>query len=188
MNYLEREYAGGVLTDLDEIRRLTAMHQAELLAFQRHLNVHRYPDGPFRILSRTVEKQIDCTACANCCRATQVSLSDLDVGAIARYLGIEPREVIRQYTIPDPEDSRGRVLRQTKSGCIFLDQNLCMVYEARPRACRDFPHLAGGGRSLGGRIPSIFKRAGMCPIVYNVLDAYKKLIGYHPARRLTGVA
>jgi len=170
----------GVLTDLVEIRRLTAIHQAENLAFQRHLNAHHYPDGPFRILSRTVERQIDCTACANCCRRTEVSLSDLDIAAAARYLGIEPRDVIRQYTVPDPEDSTARVLRHTKDGCAFLDGNLCMVYEARPRACRDFPYLAVGARSLGSRMPSVFKRACICPIVYNVLESYKRLIGYHP--------
>ena len=33
-------------------------------------------------------------------------------------------------------------------------------------------------RSLGSRLPSVFKRASICPIVYNVLESYKKLIGY----------
>jgi hypothetical protein len=120
-----------VLTDLAEIRRLTAANQAENLAFQRHLAAHHYPAEPFRILCRTVEKQIDCMACANCCRQTQVGLSSPDIGAIARYLVIEPQEVIRRYTTPDPDDSRAKVLRHTKDGCVFLDTNLCMVYEAR---------------------------------------------------------
>jgi len=109
-----------------------------------------------------------------------VGLSDFDIDTVARYLGIEPVEVIRQYTTPDPDDSTARVLRHTEDGCIFLDGNLCMVYEARPRACREFPHLATGARSLGSRMPSVFKRACFCPIVYNVLESYKKLIGYHP--------
>jgi hypothetical protein len=37
---LQPEYAEGVVTDLGEIRRFTAIHQAENLAFQRHLNTH----------------------------------------------------------------------------------------------------------------------------------------------------
>jgi hypothetical protein len=78
-------------------QRLTTMNRKENLAFQRHLAAHHYPEGPFRILSRSVEKQIDCTACANCCRQTQVGLSDLDIVMIARYLGTEPAEVIRRY-------------------------------------------------------------------------------------------
>jgi Fe-S-cluster containining protein len=170
----------GVVTDLVEIHRLTEIHRAENLAFQRHLNAHHVPDGPFRILSRTVAERIDCTACANCCRHTEVTLSDFDIAAIAEHLRLAPADVIRQYTVSDPEDSAGRVLRHTKDGCIFLDGTLCMVYEARPRACRDFPHLGSGVRSLGSRLPSVFKRASICPIVYNVLESYKKLIGYHP--------
>lgn len=100
--------------------------------------------------------------------------------AIAEHLRLAPADVIRQYTVPDPEDSAGRVLRHTKAGCIFLDGTLCMVYEARPRACRDFPHLGSGVRSLGSRLPSVFKRASICPIIFNVLESYKELIGYHP--------
>ena len=171
-----------MLTDLAEIRRLTTMNRKENLAFQRDLAAHHYPEEPFRILCRTVEKQIDCTACANCCRQTLVGVSNLDIERVARYLGTEPVEVVRQYTIPDPDDSTARVLRHTKDGCTFLDGNLCMIYEARPHACREFPHLATSARSLGSRMPSVFKRACLCPIVYNVLESYKKLIGYrsHP--------
>jgi len=87
----EREYAKGVLTDLVQIRQLKEMHRADTVAFQRHLAAHHYPEGPFRILARTVEQQIDCTACANCCRQTRVSVSEAEIAVIARYLEIEPR-------------------------------------------------------------------------------------------------
>ena len=50
-----------------------------------------------------------------------------------------------------------------------------MVYESRPKACRDFPRLGSGVRSLGSRLPSVFKRACICPIVYNVLESYKEI-------------
>jgi uncharacterized protein len=176
----KRGYAKGVLTDLVQIRQLTEMHRADTLTFQRHLAAHHYPDGPFRILARTVEQQIDCTACANCCRQTRVSLSEAEIAVIARYLELESSEVVRQYTIPDADNSSARILRHSKDGCVFLDGNLCMVYEARPRACQEFPHLSVSTRSLGSRMSSVFRRAGFCPIVYNVLESYKKLIGYHP--------
>ena len=39
-----------MLTDLVEIRRLTALNREENLAFQRELAAHHYPEGPFRIL------------------------------------------------------------------------------------------------------------------------------------------
>src|SRR5207247_2177377 len=66
---------------------------------------------------------------------------------LARYLDILPEQVVRNYAIPDLED-RENMLRHTKDGCVFLDGNLCMVYEARPRACRKFPYLTTHERSL----------------------------------------
>jgi Fe-S-cluster containining protein len=77
-----------------------------------------------------------------------VNVSRTDIEELARYLNMAPAEILRQYTIPDPEDGQ-TVLRQTKDGCVFLDGNLCTVYEARPRTCREFPFLAGDHASLG---------------------------------------
>jgi Fe-S-cluster containining protein len=61
---------------------------------------------------------------------------------------------------------------------VFLRGNLCTVYEARPRACREFPYLVSHQRSLGGRMSSVCKHASLCPIVFNALEAYKHAVGY----------
>ena len=56
-----------------------------------------------------------------------------------------------------------------------------MIYAARPAACRDFPHLAPCTHSLGGRLSSLCRNAWFCPIIYNALESYKHLVGYHSA-------
>jgi len=96
---------------------------------------------------------------------------------LARYLDILPEQVVKEYTIVDPED-REPILCQTQNGCAFLDGNLCLVYEARPRACREFPYLASDQRSLGGRMSSVCKHASIRSIIYNTLEAYKHGVGY----------
>ncbi len=170
-----------MITDLLEIRSLTKSSEAENLRFRRFLRNHHQDEEPFRILAQEVEAQIDCTQCANCCRQTVVEVSDAEIARIAQYLRIEPADVIRLYTTTEDPDARGtRVLINRSDGCTFLAGNLCIVYEARPEACRRFPHLAGNRRSLGSRMASIFQRASYCPIVYNTLEAYKHMIGYHP--------
>jgi Fe-S-cluster containining protein len=132
-------------------------------------------------MAHEVESQIDCTQCANCCRQTLVEVSNLEITRIAEYLRMEPAEVTRLYTTTEDPDAPGtRVLLNRNNGCVFLDGNLCIVYEARPDACRRFPHLVNSRRSLGSRMASIFQRASYCPIVYNTLEAYKHLVGYHP--------
>jgi Fe-S-cluster containining protein len=56
---------------------------------------------------------------------------------------------------------------------VFLDGTACTVYEERPASCRDFPHLVRGAGSLVSRMWEMPDRACYCPIVYNVLEAYK---------------
>jgi uncharacterized protein len=166
-----------VVTDLVQIRRLAETEEGENLRFRRFLKAHHYPDRLFRRIARRVEEQIDCKACANCCRQTRVNVSPGEIDTLARYLNLSCEEVTKECTIRDPED-RETILRHTGDGCVFLDGNLCLVYEARPRACREFPYLAGNERSLGGRMPSVCKHASICPIVYNTLQAYKHAIGF----------
>lgn len=170
-----------MITDLVKIRSLTKGREAESLQFRRYVRNHHRDEESFRIIAREVEAQIDCTQCANCCRQTVVEVSDLEIARIAGYLRMESAEVIRLYTTTEDPDARGtRVLMNRSNGCTFLDGNLCLVYEVRPEACRGFPHLVSGQRSLGSRMTSIYQRASYCPIVYNTLEAYKHLIGYHP--------
>ena len=170
-----------MITDLVEIRSLAKGREAENLRLRRYLRSHHHDEEHFRILAAEVEAQIDCTQCANCCRQTVVEVSGVELARIAEYLRIERADVIRLYTTTEDPDARGtRVLVNRSNGCTFLDGNLCLVYEARPDACRRFPHLAGNQRSLGSRMASIFQRAAYCPIVFNTLEAYKHLIGYHP--------
>jgi len=169
-----------MVTDLVQIRRLGEAKEAENLHFRRYLSAHRVPIAPLRDVATEISRQIDCTQCANCCRHGSVIVSQAEIEAIADYLGIEPAEVVRQYTAPDPEGPATRLLRSTRDGCVFLEGNLCMIYEARPRACREFPHVTLAKRSLGGRVSSLCRWAPLCPIIYNALEAYKRLVGYHP--------
>ena len=173
-----------MVTDLVQIRQLAAAKGDENIEFRRYLNAHHPAHDALRHVAEHVAEQIDCTACANCCRETTVEVSAEDIETIARFLDAPPGEVKQLYTIADPAaaDPAGgaRILRQTADGCVFLAGNLCGIYAARPRPCREFPFLLATTTSLGSRMPSIFVRARLCPIVYNSLEELKKLTGFHP--------
>ena len=175
-----------MVTDLVEIRRLGTAKAAENLEFRRYLSARHQPLEPFQKLAAGIQGQMDCMACANCCRHSVVSVSPAEVEAIAQLLGLEAAEAARRYTEPDPDAPATTVLRSSRDGCIFLDGNLCTVYPARPKTCRDFPHVALGMHSLGARISSLCRWAALCPIVYNALEEYKRLVGYH-GRQAGGV-
>jgi Fe-S-cluster containining protein len=110
-----------------------------------------------------------------------VPVSKQEIERIAGHIGVKAETVVRVYTVPDPE-AGSRVLLNSSKGCAFLDGNLCTIYEARPKACRDFPHVAVGSHSLGARLSSHGRWAPLCPIIYNALEAFKRVTGYHPRR------
>jgi len=167
-----------VVTDLAEVFRLGTSKAEENLAFRRYLSAHHVDDGPFQVLATEIQNHIDCTACANCCRYSVVSVSSRDIERIASYLGDKPEDVTHRYTVADADAPASRVLRSSPEGCVFLQGNLCTIYEARPKACRDFPHVTVGSHSLGGRPSSHGRWAALCPIIYNALESYKHLSGY----------
>lgn len=172
-----------MVTDLAEVLRLGTAKAEENLDFRRYLSAHHYNDKPFQIIATEVQRHIDCTACGNCCRHSLVSVGRQEIEEIARCLGTTPEEFAGLYTAPDPDAPARRILLDSGEGCVFQDGNLCIVYEARPRACRDFPHVGVGTHSLGGRPSSLARWAALCPIIYNALERYKQLTGYHPHTR-----
>ena len=169
-----------MVTDLAEVFRLGTAKVKENLAFRRYLSAHHYTDKAFQILASEVQQHVDCTACANCCRHSVVSVNKSEIENIAGHIGTTSEAVARLYTVPDPAAPALRILRNSLEGCVFLDGNLCMIYEARPETCRDFPYVAVGKHSLGGRPSSLARWAPLCPIIFNALERYKHLTGYHP--------
>jgi uncharacterized protein len=168
-----------VVTDSAEVFRLGTSKAEENLAFRRYLSAHHVGDKPFQLIASEIQKHIDCTACANCCRHSVVSVNRKDIEIIASYLAATPDAVTRLFTVPDPDTPTLRVLRSSREGCVFLQGNRCRIYVARPKACQDFPHVAVGTHSLGGRQSSHARWATLCPIIYNALESYKQITGYN---------
>lgn len=168
-----------MVTDLPEILRLGTLKAKENLAFRRYLAARHVSDRQFQILASELQREMDCTACANCCRHGVVPLHEADIEKIAQFLGVTPETIVQRYTTPDPDVTGSRILVSSREGCVFLDGNLCMIYEARPKTCHDFPHVAIGTHSLGGRPASLARWAALCPIIYTALERHKHLVGFH---------
>ena len=180
---LQRSIGKVVVTDLAEVFRLGSEKAEENLAFRRHLSAHHTDETTFQIVASDIQQHIDCTSCANCCRYSVVPVSKPEIEIIAARLGVTVETAVHTYTVPDPEAPGSRILLNSNQGCVFLERNLCTIYEARPAACRDFPHVAIGIHTLGSRLSSHARWAPLCPIIYNALEELKHLTGYHRARR-----
>jgi Fe-S-cluster containining protein len=165
-----------MLTDLVQIRRLGEKQREENLRLRLHLKRRNFQERRLKRISQDIEEQIDCTACANCCRVATVKIAERDVEKLAKRLGVSPSHFVAEYTLVDADE--GRVLKRNHGGCVFLEGNLCSVYDVRPHTCVTFPHLTRGSGSLLSRLWEMPDRACYCPIVYNTLEAWKKEIGF----------
>ena len=56
---------------------------------------HRHSDRRLRRFGEEIEAQIDCTQCANCCRVTEVGITERDIEKLAKFLGVTAEEFHR---------------------------------------------------------------------------------------------
>jgi Fe-S-cluster containining protein len=165
-----------MVTDLVQIRRLGVKNKNENSRFRAYLRNHRHSDRRLRRLGEEIEAQIDCTQCANCCRVTEIGITERDIEKLSKFIGVTPQEFLRDYTQRAEDDEL--ILKRTEAGCVFLQGNLCSVYEARPQNCVNFPHLVRGSGSIDSRMWQFVRRVEYCPIVYNWMESVKDDVGF----------
>jgi Fe-S-cluster containining protein len=160
-----------LITDLIQIRRLGEKQRDENFRFRKFLKTHSYNELRLRRIGQAIEEQIDCTACANCCKVASVQLLERDIEKLAKFLRTSVSKFKAEYVTAD--EFGDTVLRRTAQGCVFLAGNECTVYEARPSNCVNFPHIVRGEGPISTRMWQFVDRASYCPIVYNALEAFK---------------
>ncbi|UNY97264.1 YkgJ family cysteine cluster protein [Zhouia spongiae] len=111
----------------------------------------------------------DCLTCANCCKTTGPLFTNADIERIAKHLKLKPQQFIDQYLQIDEDNDH--VLQSVP--CTFLDtDNYCLIYDVRPKACREYPHT---DRKKFHQISNLtLKNTSICPAAYNIVEAMKK--------------
>lgn len=113
----------------------------------------------------------DCLNCANCCKTTGPLFTNADIERISKHLKLKPQQFIEKYLQVDEDNDH--VLKQVP--CTFLDHdNYCMIYEVRPKACREYPHT---NRKKFHQINNItLKNTAICPAAFNIVEEMMKRI------------
>lgn len=109
-----------------------------------------------------------CLDCANCCKTIGPRLIGKDIERLARHLRIKPSEFQEKYVEADEDND----LVFSSHPCPFLlPDNYCSVYEARPKACREYPHT---DRKRFYQILDLsFKNCETCPVVFEIFQKLK---------------
>lgn len=116
-------------------------------------------------------EKTDCLTCANCCKTTGPLFTNADIARISKHFRMKEHQFISQYLYFDEDNHY--VLQSVP--CTFLDaENYCMIYDVRPKACREYPHT---DRKKFHKISDItMKNIPICPATYNIVEKMKALL------------
>ncbi len=127
-------------------------------------------DDAFHTLHEEVFEEMDCLTCANCCKTTSPIFYDTDIERLAKELRIKAVDFVDKYLKVDEDGDQ--VLKS--SPCPFLGyDNYCSVYEARPKACREYPHT--NRKKMVQIMELTHKNTQVCPAVFEIVERLKKL-------------
>jgi uncharacterized protein len=127
-------------------------------------------DNAFHTLHEEVFEEINCLNCANCCKTTSPIFYQADIERVAKALRIKPGDFVNKYLRIDEDNDY--VLKS--SPCPFLQQdNTCMVYNSRPKACREYPHT--DRRKMVQVLELTLKNTLVCPAVLEMVARLKKI-------------
>ncbi|MBX9850502.1 MAG: YkgJ family cysteine cluster protein [Cytophagaceae bacterium] len=112
---------------------------------------------------------IDCLECANCCKTTSPIFYQKDIERLAHHFKIRPSEFIEKYLHID--EDKDYVLNAAP--CPFLGaDNYCSVYDARPTACREYPHT--DRKRFYQILDLTLKNTAVCPAAYEIVERLKE--------------
>lgn len=118
-----------------------------------------------------VFSKIDCLDCANCCTSIPPIVNKTDVNRIAKKFGMRPAEFEEQYLIRDED---GDTVMNTSPCPFLLEDNMCMIYDIRPKACRQYPHTDEMDFSRNMKLHA--PNASVCPGVFHILRKLEKTL------------
>lgn len=117
-------------------------------------------------LEKEVWKEVDCLACANCCKQMSPTYNAADLRRISAHLKMTTDEFKKKWLYKD----RSGDWMNKSTPCQFLDltTNMCSIYTVRPADCAGFPHLSK--RRLQDYIHVHKQNIEFCPATYKMVE------------------
>ena len=154
-----------------ELKLLTDKTREETAGFVKKL-IKKKPrslDKFVHDLHDNAFSEFDCLDCANCCKTIGPRLIDKDIERLAKFLRMKVTDFTDKYILNDED---GDYVFKDQPCPFLLPDNYCLVYESRPKACRDYPHT---NRKRFYQILQLsHKNCETCPVVFEIFEEMKK--------------
>lgn len=159
------------MSELEHLPKLAREKQEQSKRFFKKLKARppRNLDKVMQDLHDEEFRNIDCLECANCCKTTGPLFLNTDIDRIAAHMRLKPGAFVDQYLRVDEDGDY--VLQHLP--CPFLaPDNYCLIYDVRPKACREYPHT---DRKKFQQISDLtLKNTAICPAAFRIVESLKK--------------
>ncbi|HSH19510.1 MAG TPA: YkgJ family cysteine cluster protein [Draconibacterium sp.] len=154
----------------DELKLLTGKTWQDISSFVKKLKKKKPKnlDDVVHELHAEAFSNFDCLDCANCCKTIGPRLIDKDVERLAKQLKMKTSDFTQKYVVTDED---GDFVFKEHPCPFLMPDNCCMVYESRPRACREYPHT--DRKRFYQILPLSHKNCETCPVVYDIFEELK---------------
>lgn len=154
-----------------ELKILTDKSRNETATFVKKLKSKKPKklDDFVHGLHREAFSSFSCLACANCCKTIGPRLTDKDIERLAKHLKIKTGDFMAQHVLTDED---GDFIFNAHPCPFLLPDNYCLVYQNRPKACREYPHT--DRKRFYQILPLSHKNCETCPVVFDIFEEMKK--------------
>ena len=132
----------------------------------------RTPKNLDLVMQELHEKEFektDCLTCGNCCKTTSPIFTNKDIERISKHFRMKVLDFTTQYLVRDSDDFY--VLKTAPCSFLDLNDNMCLIYDVRPKACGEYPHT--DRRKFIQITDLTIKNTEICPAAYNIVEALK---------------
>lgn len=164
MNYTKKK--------IEEMERKASSMAPENKAFLESL-LKKKPKNLDKVVHQLHKEEfekIDCIECARCCSSLGPMIFESDISRMAAALKMKSSEFSKKYIIMDED---GDNIFKEKPCPFLCHDNLCLIYENRPKACKEYPHT---DRKRFYQVTlKTYMNTFTCPAVFSIVQKLKKV-------------
>lgn len=151
--------------DFERFSQLSISHYKEHKSVAEKLRKRKISDLDdwVHLWDAALFEDVDCLDCANCCKTLGPRFNETDINRLMKHLKLARGEFITQYLRIDED---GDYVFQAMPCPFLMPDNYCMVYEKRPKACREYPHTHQP--RFRQNIKISLENSKTCIVVYNI--------------------
>lgn len=133
-------------------------------------------DEIFRTLHHEAFEHIQCLDCAQCCRGLGPRLLKTDIERLSATLKMKSSAFETVYLRVDED---GDYVFRSMPCPFLMDDNHCMVYTSRPKACREYPHT--DQKNIRSILSTCVKNTETCPAVFEIFEKLPQFLNGKPS-------